>query len=665
MNRNQWKTLRRKWVVKWLSPLLTLFIRLLNRTLRYQIQIPDATQKIFNSKKPVIWAFWHGRMLLMPSIFNKACPDNHGAWILISQHWDGELISRIVKPFRIYSVRGSSTRGGQRAFRELINKIRDNQIVSLTPDGPKGPRYKVQPGILKLAQLTGVPIVPVSWNTWPHWRAKSWDHFQIPVPFARISVSLGEPLFVPRKAKAEDIIKYSNTLEKRLNFLTQVTNTHVRERRNARWMYLGYNVILSFFSLVVFPFFIWKMLSEPKYRTDFLQRFGLYAKQPTLENGSKRPLWIHAVSVGEVLATVPLVKKLMTDWPHLPIVVSTITPTGQKVAQEKFPGISKIIYFPIDYPMPAHQALKNIKPRLFIHTETEIWPNFLFMLGRKGIPSVIVNGRISARSCRQYGWFRFFFKRVLTSISVFGMQSKEDCLRIIRIGADPQRVFITGNMKFDIPVLPTSQKKVDSSRKEMGFSEQDLILVAGSTHSGEEEMLLEVYSRLKVDVPNLKLLLAPRHPERCNDIEKLIVRKRISLKRRTQMLTRKDYVESDILLLDTIGELAQSYLIGDIVFVGGSLVPVGGHNLLEPIVYKKPVLFGPYTDNTIDIVAELKRVKGGIEVYNEDSLYNEALKLLNNPDYRDFMGQAAYGIIEAHRGATERNFGIIQNFQRH
>ncbi len=662
MNRNEWKKLRRRWVVKWLPPLLTLYIRLLNRTLRYHMQIPDATQKLFQSKKPVIWAFWHGRILLMPSINKQMYPDIECVWTMISEHWDGELISRIVKPFKIYSVRGSSTRGGQRALLEMIKKGRDNYILGLTPDGPKGPRGRVQPGVLKLAQLTGIPIVAVSWNACPRWRANSWDHFQIPMPFARASAFFSEPMFIPRKVSPEGFTEYCSKLEKTLNLFTQKTNIHVKERRKARWLSRGYNIMLSFFSLVASPLFIWKMFSAYKYRAGFFQRLGFYPKYKTIGNGAERPFWIHAVSVGEVLATVPFVKKLMADRPHLPLIVSTITPTGQKVAQEKFPDIDKVIYFPFDYPLSAHQALKRIDPRLFIHTETEIWPNFLFMLGRKGIPSVIINGRISARSCKQYGWFRFFFKRVLASISVFGMQSKEDCLRIIRIGADPEKVFITGNMKFDIPDTPFSQEKVDLGRREMGFSNQDLIFVAGSTHSGEEEILLEVFLRLKIDVPRLRLLLAPRHPERCNDIEKLIIRKQISLRRRTQIMTDQEHGESDILLLDTIGELAQSYLIGDIVFVGGSLVPVGGHNLLEPIVYKKPVLFGPYTDNTIDIVTELKKVNGGIEVYNEDSLFNEALKLLNDPKYRERMGQAAYGIIEAHRGATERNFGVVQKF---
>jgi len=343
-------------------------------------------------------------------------------------------------------------------------------------------------------------------------------------------------------------------------------------------------------------------------------------------------------------------------------VASTITPTGQAVARGKLEGARRIIYFPYDYAPCARLALRSIRPRLFIHTETEIWPNFLFMLGKKGIPSAIVNGRISARSCRQYGWFRFFFRRVLSNVTVFGMQSRVDCLRIIRIGADPRRVFITGNMKFDLPLPGDLRRKPATGRNDMAFPREALVFVAGSTHAGEEEILLDVYARLYARIPKLRMLLAPRHPERCDEVERLCTARKLMIERRTLARGGKRGEVAQILLLDTIGELAQAYSIGDVVFVGGSLVPVGGHNLLEPAVFRKPVLFGPHTANTAEVAEALLRAGGGIRVGDGQTLFEQVDRLLRQPASREATGAAAFGILEEHRGATERNLAILRPF---
>ena len=343
-----------------------------------------------------------------------------------------------------------------------------------------------------------------------------------------------------------------------------------------------------------------------------------------------------------------------------PLVISTITPTGQDMARKKFGDAGEIVYFPFDFPFAVKLALRNIKPWLFVHTETEIWPNFLFALGKKDIPSVIVNGRISIKSSRNYGWFRFFFRRVLANISVFGMQTREDCLRIIRIGADPRRVHISGNMKFDVPLPEVSNDYAGAVRKKMGFAANDLIFVVGSTHEGEEEILLQVYQRLKGDLNRLKMLMAPRHPERCEDVIRLSDKLQIPIEKRTERQKQGGEIQADILLLDTIGELAQAYCMGDVIFVGGSLVPIGGHNLLEPIMYRKPVLFGPYMQNTADIANLLKDLGGGIEVQDEDSCYQAAKQLLGDQHLREQAGRAAFGILEDNRGATEKNIAVLE-----
>ena len=598
----------------------------------------------------------------MPHVFQNQFSGNKDVWTLISQHWDGEIIARTVRPFGVFSIRGSSTRGGREAFGEMVQRMQAGGAVAITPDGPRGPRYRVQAGIVRLAKETGTPIVPVSWSARPRWSAWSWDRFQVPVPFARVFAQYGEPLYVNGESASTWIEDHRVLLERQMNGLNHQTDSLARGARGQGWLSWGYNVLLFFFSLLAIPFFTWKILTVAKHRAGFIQRLGFYRSPERVEKKSKPPLWVHAVSVGEVLATVPLVQKLIRAYPQFPVVASTITPTGQAVARSKFAEACRIIYFPFDYPFSIRLALKSVRPCLFVHTETEIWPNFLFTLGRKGIPSAIVNGRISSRSSRHYGWFRFFFRPVLANISVFGMQSRLDCYRIIRIGADPRRVFITGNMKFDIPLHGDAEERMDTIRAEMGFALDNLLFVAGSTHAGEEEILLDVYVKLKKEIPNMKMLLAPRHPERCDEVERLCDKRRVVVGRRTRRKSADGEGRVDVLLLDTIGELAQAYSMGDVVFVGGSLVPVGGHNLLEPVMHKKPVLFGPYTENTVDIANELKQTGGGVEVYNRESVFLEAKRLFEDLDHRESVGRAAYGILEEHRGATERNLAILRPF---
>jgi len=654
---------KRQRLIKWLPPLAARLIRWLHATVRYRIKVPGPTQRLFQQGKPFILAFWHGRMLLMPFVYQSQFPGGRSVWTLISQHWDGELIARTVANFDISSIRGSSTRGGGPAFEEMVKKIQAGETVAITPDGPRGPLSHVHSGILRLAQQTGVPIVPVSWSARPHCRATSWDRFQVPLPFSRVVAEYGEPIVVTQENNAPSFDEYRGILAGKLNSLNHATDYQAREDRIAGWMFWGYNVLITLLSILVLPFFAWKIASEEKYRKGFRQRFGFYPLAEKLKTEKQRPLWIHAVSVGEVFSTVPFFRKIRASYPKIPVVCSTITPTGLTIARKKFTDALGVVYFPFDFALAARQALRTIRPRLFIHTETEIWPNFLLMLNRHGIPSAIVNGRISSRSSRNYGRFRFFFIRVLSNVCVFGMQTRQDCHRIIKIGADPRKVYITGNMKFDVPLPVNSNDSVNAVRSEMGFSSTSLVFVAGSTHAGEEEILLDVYLKLKSQVPGLKMLLAPRHPERCDAVERLARNRQIIMGRRTHKKSGSDVRQVDVLLLDTIGELARAYSIGDIVFVGGSLIPeVGGHNLLEPIMYQKPVLFGPYTENTADIALALKERGGGIEVSDREGLCREAGRLLGDPVARESIGRAAFGILEEHRGATERNLAILQPF---
>ena len=660
MNRKDWKERSRKLLIRVLPPILTMMIRVVSRTVRWRIQVSDKARKLIDSGNPLVLAFWHGQIFLAAGAFHRVFPEGSEIWTLISQHFDGEIIARTVKPFGVHSIRGSSTRGGREALREMIQAIAEGRRLALTPDGPRGPRCKAQRGVVLLSQRTGTQIVPLSWCARPSFRLKSWDRFQIPLPFARASVVFGDPLSIPASETGCDLPVHAARIEETLNVQTRQAEDHLKATALSEWSHLVYNLVLVLLTVPALPFFVWKLLTTPKHRTGFFERLGFSMPGLTHRDPTERPVWVHAVSVGEVLATVPFIHRLQETCPTQSIVVSTITPTGQRVAREKLGSAADVIYFPFDYAFSTSRILKTVRPRLFIHTETEIWPNFLFMLAKQGIPSLIVNGRISARSCRQYGWFRFFFRQVLGSVSAFGMQSKQDCLRIIQIGADPRRVFVTGNMKFDVPIGREPDAVSSTIRKKFGFPDDVLVWVSGSTHPGEEEVVLDVFEKLRPLFRGLKLLLAPRHPERCPEVARMAISRHLRVQMRTER--RGGAAEVDVLLLDTMGELAEAYAAGDIVFVGGSLTPVGGHNLLEPIAHRRPVLFGRYMDNAVDIARALKELGGGVEVYDGDSLYHAARKLLGDPEQRRAIANAAYGIIEEHRGATERNLGLLRRF---
>lgn len=648
---------RGRWIVL-LPPVLRWVLRAVARTLRWRFLISEQSRSLVDSGRPLILAFWHGHIFLLPGVFQRVFPEGSEIWTLISRHWDGELIARTVRPFGVHAIRGSTGRGGKEAFQEMLQALAQGRRVAMTPDGPRGPRRKLQPGAVWLSSAAQVPILPVAWSASPCLRLRSWDRFEVPLPFGRVCVTFGPPLTVSEIRGRPDLQSACARVEEQLNGLCRKAEAELAESALADRLSLAYNLLVSLLLVPAVPFFLWKLLTTPKHRAGLAQRLGLALPRMRRQGPGTRPIWIHAVSVGEVLATVPFVRKLQERWPDQSLVVSTITPTAQAVARQVFPDIRALIYFPFDLPVCARRLLRVVRPRLFIHTETEIWPNFLLLLGRMGISSLIINGRISARSCRQYGWFRFFFREVLKSVSVFGMQSRTDCHRIIRIGADPRRVFVTGNMKFDLPLEQDPAALGRAMREELGFRQEESIWVAGSTHSGEEEIILDVFLRLRTRFPVLRLLLAPRHTERSAQVESLARSKGLSVARRTHGPSAASGAQ--VLLMDTMGELAKAYAVADLVFVGGSLVPIGGHNLLEPIVLGKPVLFGKHTQNTADVALALREAGGGIEVYDADSLYRQAARLLSSQADRDALARAARTILEESRGATERNLEMLE-----
>jgi 3-deoxy-D-manno-octulosonic-acid transferase len=427
-------------------------------------------------------------------------------------------------------------------------------------------------------------------------------------------------------------------------------------------MYFIYNALLYLVSIVCAPVLLFLVIINKRYGQGFFQKLGVISWQPLMQTAHRRPVWIHAVSVGEVTAAMPLVKEIKQLFPEAPIVLSTSTATGNHTARQYLHLIDHLIFFPYDYPFIVRRFIARIRPRFFIALETELWPNFLRELGRQGIPAVMVSGRISPRSFRNYRAFRFLFKNVLKDIACLCMQSSADAERIIALGADRGRVQVTGNIKFDLPIPDLSGARQDELYQSLNLQQGQKLFIAGSTHPGEEEIVLEVFEKLHKDLPDLVLLIAPRHPERFNEVESLIRARGMCFCRKTALTSPAGAELVEVILLDTIGELANLYSIGTVIFIGGSLVPVGGHNVLEPAIYKRPVLFGPYMDNFSAIAKILIEHNGAIPVRDGADLGAQAARLLGDAQLLETLGENAFQAVTENAGALKKSMDVIRGF---
>jgi 3-deoxy-D-manno-octulosonic-acid transferase len=413
-------------------------------------------------------------------------------------------------------------------------------------------------------------------------------------------------------------------------------------------MYALYNLILVLATIILSPYMLFKLATVPKYRGGISQKLGRVRKGVLKVLGGTRPIWVHAVSVGEVMAAHPLIRELKKKYPGRKLILSTVTVTGNFTAKQRVPEADAVFYFPFDYPWIVRRVIQKINPVIVLIAETELWPNFFRELQRQGIPSALINGRISPRSYGNYLRFKRFFAEVFKCVTLFCMQSDEDAARIREIGAAPDRVMVTGNLKFD-------QKISTAQKRPVAIEDGRRVITVGSTHRGEEAILLEIYSRLRKKYPDLVLIIAPRHPERFDEVCGLITSAGYECQRRTRL---KGLVR-DVVLLDTIGELRAFYSVCDIAFVGGSLVKVGGHNLLEPAAMKKPVIFSRYMFNFKDISEALIRAGGGFMVKDKEELYIKLDNLLSDKQLSTAMGEKAFKVIAANSGATARTIDAV------
>jgi 3-deoxy-D-manno-octulosonic-acid transferase len=435
-----------------------------------------------------------------------------------------------------------------------------------------------------------------------------------------------------------------------------------KEKSNASadFMYLIYNICFISVFILVFPLLALRMLWSGKYRRSFKERLGLTVANHWTGREDSRPIWIHALSVGETLSAVSLVKALAERFPKIPLIFSTSTETGQQTALKELGDmVADTFFFPLDLFFVVRKTLEEIRPCLFVLIETDIWPNFLRELKTKSIPAVLVNGRMSSSSFKRYRTFRFFMKRVLFCFQAIGVQAPIYSNRMVEMGALEEKVFVGGNLKFDQEHRYVEQPERDEMLYSLGWPKPSKrVLVAGSTHAGEEEIIFGAYSRLLQDFPDAALIAAPRNPERFEKVHSLAVAMGLRCRKLSDPVDPADQV----IVADRIGELSRLYAVGEAAFVGGSMVQEGGHNLLEPAAQKKPVIFGPCIDDFQEMAELIVEAGGGMMVSNQDELYQAWKSLLDSRHLAERTGEIAYEVWRTTRGALQNYLRCLEKY---
>ncbi len=617
----------------------------LNKGLRYSIE---------NKEGNFIYAFWHGRQVFITYAYR-----NLPVTCMVSQSKDGEYIARVIEYFGEQTVRGSSSRGGLKALMDMKQHLDSGRTVGLTPDGPRGPQRSVAGGILHVAQESGKPIVPLAYSAKRKLIFKGWDDFWVPLPFNRLTLAVGTPV---RVGPSDDLALKAEELKVTLNTTTEAADKLALQSRPlfesiAYFLYTALATLL--FPLILLAVFV-------RYPKTFLGHFSEGAGErlailPKKKAGDWRhPVWIHASSLGECRAALPFVKAFRESHPGEKIAFTSTTPNGVREARKLKLG-DQVLYAPIDCPFTVNRFLNAVQPRLLLLLESELWPNWLARVKDQGIPAGVINGRMSGRSAKRYRAFSFLSRMVFEKIDFVAARESADKERFVACGVDPAKVKVTGNMKYDLAPWEMNGEPGELGGTGETSGQNPRLWAAGSVRDGEESLVLETHRNLLKNFPDLTLIIAPRHMERLGTILDQIKSMKLTYALRSQSVNGG--LSGAILIWDTFGDLWKAYQMAGVVFVGGSLVPKGGQNPIEPAWFSKPILFGPSMTNFAEPAEMLLSQKGAIQVDDRAELESEIAALLNDPARAAELGKRSRRVIDSFRGqATKNTLKIVEPY---
>ena len=424
-------------------------------------------------------------------------------------------------------------------------------------------------------------------------------------------------------------------------------------------LYSLYNLAAVFVVVIIIPVFLVRSFREKGFVERIRQSMGLFPRDALRPVAKKNCIWVHAASVGAIVATSPLIKEFRREFPKSPILVSVVTTSGYAMAKRIIKDADSIIYFPLDLPFVAAMVLRRIHPRVFLPVETELWPNFLKNARQLHIPVMMVNGRISDKSVKRYKYMFSILADMIRTVKLFAMQSQIDANYILELGAPKNLVTVTGNTKFDQTYTDVTPEEREKILVEMGLTTAEGILLAGSTHRDEEGYILLAFRAVRETHPNIKLIIAPREILRTAEVVGLCKNAGFTVARRTELQDRPPNNE-DIIVLDTIGELGKIYSVGDVVYVGGSLVTHGGHNILEPAAHGKAIIVGHHMENFKDTHALFKNRNACVTVNNPEELVEQVKKLFDNPLRRRELEDETFKIVQENRGASRKSAILLR-----
>jgi 3-deoxy-D-manno-octulosonic-acid transferase len=426
-----------------------------------------------------------------------------------------------------------------------------------------------------------------------------------------------------------------------------------------------YNIVIAVLLLFGLPVVLPYLALSAKRRLILPQRLGVVLPHPVPHRGteSKKPVWIHALSVGEVLASVPLINALKQDDDNCSIVFSASTRTGHDIAREKLGSlVDMVFYFPFDLPFAVKRIAARIRPEIVIIVETDIWPNFLFDMKHRGVPVILANAKLSHRSFSGYQRIAPFSRKIFSCFTSLCCQSDADAGRFRRLGLSGDLISVTGNIKFDQSDTMPSVSQVAELRSLLGIDQRQLVWIAGSTHEGEETVIQQALELIKKENPDLVLVVAPRDPERAGSVKRIFNAAGFDAATLSALSGRAAQTPADVIVIDALGMLKKLYALADVALVGGSLVHIrgtGGHNPLEPAAFAKPILFGRHMDNFSEIAAMLIGAEGAIQVIDANALHLIVNELLSNRDRAQRIGQNARRVFDANKGAVARTMAVI------
>jgi len=419
-------------------------------------------------------------------------------------------------------------------------------------------------------------------------------------------------------------------------------------------LWVVYNILFSVGYVMMLPHFLLRMRRRGGYRKGFLQRVAVYPAELKQKIRERRRIWIHAVSVGEIYVALRYMREMREQRPDLAFVLSTTTSTGHRVAESRLSEDDVLLYYPADFPCVVRHALRTVDPVCLVLTESEIWPNMIRAAARRGAPVVIINGRISHSSHRGYRLLKVFFSKIIRLVDLTFVQTEGDRQRLIDLGGNSDRIQVAGSAKYDVADAGSSvESPMDAWLEQLGWSDR-LVLLGGSTWQGEESVLADIYMHLRNRVDNLRLILAPRHAERGDEVESALGERGLKVMRRSRAGSNSDGLAGrpDVVLVDTTGELMSFYACADVIFIGKSLTNHGGQNIIEPAVFGKAVVVGPNMENFPDVMGDFMEVGALVQVKDAAELERALGRLLDDAEERAALGERARQVVEAKRGVV-------------